>query len=134
MLTLDDLCSRARPAAADAAVPTVRLAADDEAVALLSVFAADEPPDAVRLVVDGQPVGELRHEDVLDLFPLVDKAFGSSAGSIVPGEAPARAYAFVVLRCPVPDCPASPVTTLHFDASDPPTCDVHPDRVLEREP
>jgi hypothetical protein len=134
IVTLDDLRSRAHPAAPDAAVPTLRLESDDDVPALFALFAADEPPESVRLVIGGEAAGELARDDVLEFFPLVDKGFGSSGGAIVPGEAPAGAYQFVVLDCPVAGCPASPVTTPRFDPNHPPTCDVHSDKVLARRP
>ena len=134
MVGIDDLRERAHPAAPDAAVPTVLLDCDGDVPALFALFAADEPPDSIRLVVGGESVGELGRDDILEFFPLGDKGFGSSGGAIVPGEAPAGAYRFLLLYCPVADCPASPVTTPRFDPNDPPTCDVHPDRVLEPRP
>jgi hypothetical protein len=134
IVSLDDLRVRAHPAAPDAAVPTLRLDSDDDVPALFALFAADEPPESVRLVIEGDAAGELARDDVLEFFPLVDKGFGSSGGAIVPGEAPASAYKFVVLDCPVAGCPASPVTTPRFDPTHPPTCDVHPDKVLARRP
>jgi len=134
MVTLDDLRDRAHPAAPDSAVPTVRLDDDDDVPSLFALFAADEPPDALRLVIGGEAAGELGRDDVLEFFPAVDKGFGSSGGAIVPGEAPASAYEFVLLYCPVDGCPASPVTTPRFDASHPPTCDVHTDKALVKRP
>jgi hypothetical protein len=134
MVTLDDLLEVARPAAPDAAVPTVRLDTDDDVPSLFALFAADEPPDAVRLVIEGEPGGELSRDDILGFFPAVDKGFGSSGGAALPGEAPAGAYKFVSLYCPVDGCPASPVTTPRFDPGHPPTCDVHTDKVLEKLP
>jgi hypothetical protein len=134
MVTLEELRERAHPAAPDAAVPTVRLDGDDDVASLFALFAADEPPESIRLVVEGTAAGELGRDDVLEFFPLGDKGFGSSAGAIVPGEAAASAYQFLLLYCPVADCPASPVTTPRFDPSHPPMCDVHQDKVLEKRP
>ncbi|HEY7603572.1 MAG TPA: hypothetical protein VH760_04855 [Gaiellaceae bacterium] len=134
MITLDELRALAHPAAPDSAVPTVRLDDDDDVPSLFALFAADEPPEAVRLVIGGEAAGELGQEDVLELFPSLDKGFGSSGGAIVPGEAPASAYKFVLLYCPVADCPASPVATPRFDAGNPPTCDVHTGKALELRP
>jgi hypothetical protein len=115
-------------------VPTVRLDDDGDIPSLFALFAADEPPEAVRLVIGGETAGELDQEDVLELFPPLDKGFGSSGGAILPGEAPASAYKFVLLYCPVADCPASPVMTPRFDLGHPPTCDVHMDKALEQRP
>jgi hypothetical protein len=132
MVTLDDLRRNAHPAAPDSGVPTVRLDDDDDVPSLFALFAADEPPDAVRLVIGGEAAGELSRDDILGFFPAVDKGFGSSGGAIVPGEAPADAYKFVLLYCPVDGCPASPVTTPRFDPGHPPACDVHQDKALEQ--
>ena len=134
MVTLDDLRKLARPAAPDGAVPTVRLDDEHDIFSLFALFAADEPPDAIRLVIGGETAGELSRADILEFFPARPKGFGSSGGAIVPGEAPAGAYKFVVLYCPVDGCPASPVTTPRFDPSHPPMCDVHQDKVLEKRP
>jgi hypothetical protein len=134
MVTLEDLRGRAHPTVPDTAVPTVRLETDDDVASLFALFAADEPPESIRLVVGGEAAGELSRDDVLEFFPAVDKGFGSSGGAVVPGEAPAGAYKFVLLYCPVDGCPASPVTTPRFDPSNPPTCDVHTDKALEQRP
>ena len=69
MVTLDDLRQRAHPAAPEAAVATVRLDSDEDVPSLFALFAADEPPSAVRLVIGGEPAGELSRDDVLEFFP-----------------------------------------------------------------
>jgi hypothetical protein len=134
MITLDDLLARTRPALGATHAPTARLDVDEDVAGVFAWFAEDEPPDAIRLVVRGQPVGVLQQEDILDFFAVADKSnVGASSGFLVPGNVSVRAYRFVVLRCPVEGCPVSPVRTPRFDPANPPTCDVHPGRTLERD-
>ena len=91
-----------------------------EAVGLIADrFGADPALDVVRLRI-GREVRYLRRQALYGLLATESKGFGQGGRAALPGRpGPGQATEYT-FRCPVPDCPDSPVTMLAF--SDPPEC------------
>jgi hypothetical protein len=86
---------------------------------LVDLFGADPALDVVRLRV-GRQVRYLRRQALYGLLVTESKGFGQGVRAALPGRpGPGQATEYT-FRCPVPDCPDSPVTMLAF--AGPPEC------------
>jgi hypothetical protein len=82
-------------------------------------------------VVRGEDVGFLERSAVLSLFQTMTKGVDDSAGSQLPGWPGGRSFELLELRCPVKECPDSPVFAMLYDEDASLACRIHPDSQLE---
>ncbi|WP_089723965.1 hypothetical protein [Candidatus Thiosymbion oneisti] len=93
--------------------------------ALARYFAEDRRCAAVRLQVQGKPLGYLNRGDFFSAP--TGTRLGEAQGAQLPGS---PAYSFIRLACPVEGCETL-VLKIHYDEQDTPRCPRHPDKVLQ---
>jgi hypothetical protein len=110
-------------------LPTFVVSSDEEAAAaidhIITYFGEDPARTAVRLVLEHQEVRYLEPED-MDSYLLAEddyKGYGESAHATVPGLSTPGSSQEYQFRCPVADCPDSPLFVLTF--TEPPKCRIH---------
>ena len=131
-MNLDDLTAQAHevPAARALEAPPLMLEADDDVGAVVQFFGDEGDRDVVKLVVRGAEVGYLERKDVLSWFKPRSMGYGDSGRATLPGHSPATSWELIMLECPVPGCPASPMFAARFDPERPPHCPEHPKQDL----
>src|SRR4029434_2042852 len=133
MSTLDDLKARAERRASfpGGQVVTVSLKSDADAQSVVAhleqYFGQDDERQAIRLVIEGQAVGNLARADLYDLVAMTSKGTDAAAGMILPGEAH---FVLLAVCCRSPGCNERMWVMLFNDADIPP-CASHPDIRME---
>ena len=126
---LESLKSKARPMPEleSAQLPTFVVRSDDEARAAISTmidyFGSSTAHSAVRVEFGPRTVGYLVRADMDEYLGPKSKGFGDSARASLPGLLPTGTALEFEFRCPVPDCPVSPVFLLTFREA--PRCRIH---------
>jgi hypothetical protein len=128
-MSLERIAKRIRPPSPqDSELPMLQLVDESQIRGLIAWFGADSKRRAARIVI-GDETGVLAREHLYELVAGRTLGWGDSIGATLPGD---PEWEPIELRCPISDCPRSPLWVLSFNSSARPECTIHTGTELER--